>query len=162
MPLYFGHDLDTVRAPRSSGRKPDGRLVRDAVAGTGFPAFVAMIRENRRRTALVADREGAYPSSHRRAGAYLVSSQIQFTSHVLPPRSENDCSIRADVGDRSSQTYRTRMVLPFHSCYLKNSPRRPVNRPATREVDRPLVDVEEVDPPLARVGVVHAQHLPRM
>src|SRR5258707_13909964 len=74
---------------------------------------------------------GAHPSSHWRAGAYLVSSQIQFTSHVLPPSSENDCSIRADLGDRSSQTYRTRMVLPFHSCWLKNSPRWPVNWPTT-------------------------------
>jgi hypothetical protein len=69
--------------------------------------------------------------SRRMLGGYRVSSQIQFTSHALPPSSENDCSIRADVGDRSSQTYRTRMVLPFHSCWLKNSPRFPVNWPMT-------------------------------
>jgi hypothetical protein len=32
------------------------------------------------------------------------SSQIQFTSHVLPPSGENDCSIRADCGEMFSQT----------------------------------------------------------
>jgi len=32
------------------------------------------------------------------------SSQIQFTSQVLPPSGENDCSIRADRGEMFSQT----------------------------------------------------------
>ena len=32
------------------------------------------------------------------------SSQIQLTSQVLPPSGEKDCSMRADWGERFSQT----------------------------------------------------------
>lgn len=32
------------------------------------------------------------------------SSQIQFTSQVLPPSGENDCSMRAEWGEMFSQT----------------------------------------------------------
>jgi len=32
------------------------------------------------------------------------SSQIQFGSQVLPPSGENDCSIRAELGEMLSQT----------------------------------------------------------
>ena len=35
---------------------------------------------------------------------YRESSQIQFTSHVFPPSGENDCSMRAELGERLSQT----------------------------------------------------------
>ena len=35
---------------------------------------------------------------------YLVSSQIQFVSHVLPPSAEKACSIRADFGEIFNQT----------------------------------------------------------
>jgi hypothetical protein len=40
----------------------------------------------------------------RKVDRYRDSSQIQFTSQVLPPSSENDCSIRADFGEMSVQT----------------------------------------------------------
>lgn len=35
---------------------------------------------------------------------YLESSQIQFTSQVFPPSGENDCSMRAELGEMLSQT----------------------------------------------------------
>jgi hypothetical protein len=33
---------------------------------------------------------------------YRESSQIQFTSQVLPPSGENDCSMRAELGEMLS------------------------------------------------------------
>jgi hypothetical protein len=38
--------------------------------------------------------------SHR----YRESSQIQFTSQLIPRSAENDCSMRADCGEISDQT----------------------------------------------------------
>jgi hypothetical protein len=35
---------------------------------------------------------------------YRESSQIQLTSQVFPPSGEKDCSMRAAVGERLSQT----------------------------------------------------------
>ena len=35
---------------------------------------------------------------------YRLSSHTQFVSQVLPPSAENDCSIRADFGEKFSQT----------------------------------------------------------
>ena len=46
-----------------------------------------------------------------------VSVAIQFTSQVLPPSSENDCSKRTDVGVISEMTNRTRIARPLNvSC----------------------------------------------
>jgi hypothetical protein len=42
-----------------------------------------------------------------------VTFEIQFTSQVLPPSSENDCSKWAAFGVMSDQTYRVSIVLPF-------------------------------------------------
>ncbi len=39
-----------------------------------------------------------------KAVCYRESSQIQFTSQLLPPSGENDCSIRAELGEMLSQT----------------------------------------------------------
>jgi hypothetical protein len=33
---------------------------------------------------------------------YRDSSQIELTSHLLPPSAENDCSIRADCGEMAA------------------------------------------------------------
>src|SRR5580658_1944233 len=43
-----------------------------------------------------------------------VSTAIQFTSHVLPPSSENDCSKRHESAVMSDQIFRTRMLLPLN------------------------------------------------
>ncbi len=63
-----------------------------------------------------------------------VTFEIQFTSQVLPPSSENDCSKWAEFGVMSDQTYRVRIVLPFNVSWQKNSPRPFLNR--RRWVDR--------------------------
>src|SRR5207249_5662567 len=58
-----------------------------------------------------------------------VSTAIQFTSQVLPPSSENDCSNRQEFDVMSEMTNRTRMARPLRVSWLKNSPRPFVNRP---------------------------------
>jgi hypothetical protein len=58
-----------------------------------------------------------------------VSIAIQFTSHVLPPSFENDCSKRHDVGVMSDITNRTRIDRPLNVSWLKNSPRPFLNSP---------------------------------
>ena len=49
---------------------------------------------------------------------YRESSHIQLTSHVFPPSDEKDCSIRDDLGEMLSQTYRTRTARPSQVCWL--------------------------------------------
>ena len=41
---------------------------------------------------------------HKIDASYRESSQIQFTSQVFPPSAEYDCSMRAALGERLSQT----------------------------------------------------------
>ncbi len=59
-------------------------------------------------------------STSKTQGALLVfvftrsSIAIQFTSHVLPPSSENDCSKRHESGLISEMTKRTRMARPLN------------------------------------------------
>src|SRR6266536_6455608 len=59
----------------------------------------------------------------------LVSTAIQFTSQVLPPSSENDCSKRQEFGVMSEITNRTRMARPLNVSWSKNSPRPFLNSP---------------------------------
>ena len=43
---------------------------------------------------------------------YRDSSQIQLTSQVLPPSGENDCSMRAELGEMLSLLARYAHVVP--------------------------------------------------
>src|SRR5580700_3431970 len=52
-----------------------------------------------------------------------VWSVIQFTSQVLPPSSEKDCSKWGESVVMFVQTNRIRMVLPLIVSWAKNSPR---------------------------------------
>src|SRR5229473_1518425 len=58
-----------------------------------------------------------------------VWSVIQFTSQVLPPSSENDCSKWGEFVVVSAQINRTRIALPFNVSWPKNSPRPFLNWP---------------------------------
>src|SRR5437667_11739461 len=58
-----------------------------------------------------------------------VSIAIQFTSHVLPPSVENDCSNLQDSGLMSEMMKRTRTGRPLKSSWSKNSPRPFLNSP---------------------------------
>src|SRR3989441_2393990 len=58
-----------------------------------------------------------------------VCTEIQLTSHVLPPSSENDCSRRYERGVMSDKTLRARLVLPLECSRSKNSPRPFLNSP---------------------------------
>src|SRR5438067_1876152 len=63
------------------------------------------------------------------SGFTRSSIAIQFTSHVLPPSSENDCSKRHESGLISEMIKRTRMARPFRVSLSKNSPRPFLNSP---------------------------------
>ena len=58
-----------------------------------------------------------------------VWSVIQFTSQVLPPSSENDCSKWGVFVVMFVQTNRIKMVLPLIVSWAKNSPRPFLNSP---------------------------------
>jgi len=58
-----------------------------------------------------------------------VSIAIQFTSQVLPPFVENDCSNLQDCGLMSDMMKRTRTGRPLKSSWSKNSPRPFLNSP---------------------------------
>src|SRR6266849_6159744 len=67
-----------------------------------------------------------------------VSTAIQFTSQVLPPSAENDCSNRQEFDVMSEMTNRTRIVRPLRVSWLKNSPRSFVNWPMAGGLIEPL------------------------
>src|SRR5271165_6402794 len=58
-----------------------------------------------------------------------VWSVIQFTSHVLPPSSENDCSKWGEFVVMFVHTNRMRTTLPFIVSWARNSPRPFLNSP---------------------------------
>src|SRR5580700_3975478 len=58
-----------------------------------------------------------------------VWSVIQFTSQVLPPSFENDCSKWGESVAVPDQTNRTKITLPFNVSWPKNSPRPFLNSP---------------------------------
>src|SRR5216683_4690016 len=74
-----------------------------------------------------------------------VWSVIQFTSQVLPPSSENDCSKWAEFGVMFDQTNRTRMALPLGPAgsVSKNSPRPFLNSPIVGGPMTPLLLVAQ-------------------
>src|SRR6266702_3899668 len=67
-----------------------------------------------------------------------VSTAIQFTSQILPPSSENDCSNRQEFEVMSEMTNRTRTTRPLRVSRLKNSPRPFANRPMAGGLIEPL------------------------
>jgi hypothetical protein len=58
-----------------------------------------------------------------------VIMEIQFTSQVLPPSYEYDCSRLYEFLVMSDQTYRTKIYLPSTMSWQKNSPRPFLNSP---------------------------------
>ncbi len=91
------------------------------------------------------------------SGLMRVSSAIQFTSQLLPPSSEKDCSKWQESALMSDQTLRTRMVRPLKSSWSKNSPRPFLNSPIVGTLKRSDAAVGEIQAPLMRLRIVEAQ-----
>src|SRR2546425_10417733 len=73
-----------------------------------------------------------------------VSVAIQFTSHVLPPSSENACSKRHEFGVMSEMTKRTKMARPSSVSWAKNSPRPFLNSPMVGGLMVPPLRLEKL------------------
>jgi serine/threonine protein kinase len=75
----------------------------------------------------------------RSAAVHRVSVAIQFTSQVLPPSPEKDCSKRHESGVMTKMTKRTWIARPFSSSWSKNSPRPFLNSPIAGWLSVPVL-----------------------
>src|SRR6266568_1035034 len=84
-------------------------------------------------------------SVHLASPTTRVWSVIQFTSQVLPPSSENDCSKCGEFEVISDQINRTRIALPFGPdvSVSKNSPLPFLNSPIVGAPTVPLLLVAQ-------------------
>ena len=73
-----------------------------------------------------------------------VSIATQFTSHDLPPSSENACSKRHEFGVLHEITNRTKIARPLSDSCPKNSPRPLLNSPVTGSLRVPLALLEKL------------------
>ena len=93
----------SCHAPDAHG-PPHNAVARGAGGGTRVPHETATATTSTYPWAYEKRRAGGLGLGRASSVYGRESSQIQFTSQVLPPSGENDCSIRADRGEMFSQT----------------------------------------------------------
>ena len=86
-----------------------------------------------------------------------VSVAIQFTSQVLPPSGEKDCSKRQEFGVTFDQTFRTKTLRPLKGSVSKNSPRPFLNSPMVGTLIVPDSAAGCIEAPLMGLRVVQPQ-----
>jgi hypothetical protein len=86
-----------------------------------------------------------------------VSVAIQFSSQVLPPSSEKDCSNRHEFEVMSDVKNRTKMARPLSVSWSKNSPAPILDLAHRRLAQRATTDAGEIEVPLVGLWTVQTQ-----